>query len=245
MDVDRSPDRGRSASHGTSERSCYDTPTVAIRLTLPHRYDFGPTRPSSVAICCAPRLGTPCDWDERAVLDRFGPLRAGATGGRSARDRRAHARVDAWLRERGRPHGRLLRRRGRAARALAAQIDPERRIVLTDYAPETVARLRSCFPRRRSTGTTCSRTHPSTATFTCFTGLTRSSTTISGAASPAASAARRSWSWPPASCLRGDPAADPQRVPQPPRDPRGLDANPRRVRVALAQDAPGHADDAG
>ena len=101
MPADRPAQSRRSASHGTSERSCYDTPTLAIRLTLPHRYDFGPD--SSIV---GDDLLRPQAWDSLR-LETSGPFSIASDRGEL--EAQADARpeigermrvVDAWLRER-------------------------------------------------------------------------------------------------------------------------------------------------
>jgi hypothetical protein len=120
---------------------------VAIPLTLPHRYDFGSDSP-----VVGDNLLRPEAWDS---------LRMGTSGlfsmasDRSELERQADERpeigermraVDAWLRERGARTVVSYGAGGGLPELLLLRADPERRIVLTDYAPDTVTRLRELLP---------------------------------------------------------------------------------------------------
>jgi hypothetical protein len=120
---------------------------VAIRLTLPHRYDFG-----ADAKVVGGDLSSPDAWDSLR-LKTDGPFAIASD--RAELERQADERPE--IGERMRLVDELLRDRG--ARALASygvggalpelwllRLDPDRRLLVTDYAPETVARLRELLP---------------------------------------------------------------------------------------------------
>ncbi len=120
---------------------------MAIRLTLPHRYDFGSD--SSVV---GDDLLRPQAWDSLR-LETSGPFSIAAD--RTELEAQADARpeigermraVDAWLRERGAKAVVSYGAGGGLPELWLLRIDPERRLVLTDYAPETVSRLRGLLP---------------------------------------------------------------------------------------------------
>jgi hypothetical protein len=120
---------------------------VVLRLTLPHRYDFGADAPT-----VGDDLLLPVAWDSLR-LKTSGPF-AIATD-REAFERQADERpeigermrlVDAWLRERGVRTLVSYGVGGALPELWLLRIDPERRLVVTDYAPETVARLRELLP---------------------------------------------------------------------------------------------------
>src|SRR5262245_33728943 len=120
---------------------------MAIRLTLPHRYDFGAD--SSVV---GGDLLRPEAWDSLR-LETSGPF--SIASGRAELERQADSHpeigdrmriADALLREHG------VRRLvsygvgGAMPELWLLRLDPERRLVVTDYAPETVERLRELLP---------------------------------------------------------------------------------------------------
>jgi hypothetical protein len=118
-----------------------------IRLTLPHRYDFG-----ADAELVGDDLLRPEAWDSLR-LKTSGPFSMAAD--RDELERQADARPE--IGERMKLVDRLLRERD--ARSLVSygvggalpevwllRIDPARRVSITDYAPETVERLRSLLP---------------------------------------------------------------------------------------------------
>jgi hypothetical protein len=120
---------------------------VAIRLTLPHRYDFGPD--SSLV---GDDLLRPQAWDSLR-LETNGPFSIASD--RDELEAQANARpeigermrvVDAWLREREAGTVISYGAGGGLPEVWLLRIDPERRLVLTDYAPETVERLNELLP---------------------------------------------------------------------------------------------------
>lgn len=128
-------------------RSCYDKRTVAIRLTLPHRYDFGADTP-----LVGNDLLRPESWDSLRTRTS-GPFSIASD--RDELETQADARpeigermrvVDAWLRERDARSVVSYGVGGGLPEIWLMRIDPERKIVLTDYAPETIGRLRELLP---------------------------------------------------------------------------------------------------
>jgi hypothetical protein len=123
---------------------------VAIPLTLPHRYDFGPD--STVV---GDDLLRPRAWDSLR-MGTSGPFSMASD--RSELERLADerpeigermGRVDAWLRERGARTVVSYGAGGGLPELWLLRIDPTRRITLTDYAPDTAARLRELLPEAK------------------------------------------------------------------------------------------------
>ena len=120
---------------------------MAIRLTLPHRYDFGADTP-----LVGDDLLRPESWDSLRTRTS-GPFSIASD--RDELEACADARpeigermrvVDAWLREREARTVISYGAGGGLPEIWLLRIDPERRIVLTDYAPGTVTRLRELLP---------------------------------------------------------------------------------------------------
>jgi hypothetical protein len=119
-----------------------------LRITLRHHFDFGADRRA-----VGDNLVRPEAWDAlRLQTDgAFALARSREELDRTAEERpeigeRARA-VDAWLRER---NVRTLASYGVGGAVLEAwlqRLEPDRRLLLTDFAPETVERLRALFPR--------------------------------------------------------------------------------------------------
>jgi hypothetical protein len=120
---------------------------VSIRLTLPHRYDFGDD-----AGVVGDDLLRPDAWDSLR-LRTSGPFSIASD--RAELERQAEERAE--IGDRMRLVDGLLRDRG--VRSLASygvggalpelwllRLDSARRLLLTDYAPETVTRLRELLP---------------------------------------------------------------------------------------------------
>jgi hypothetical protein len=120
---------------------------VALRVTLPHRYDFGADRP-----LVGDDLLRPESWDSLRTRTS-GPFSIASDRDELEAQADAHPeigermrQVDALLRERG-PRSLVSYGAGGALPELwLLRIDPERRLVVTDYAPETVERLRELLP---------------------------------------------------------------------------------------------------
>jgi hypothetical protein len=120
---------------------------VAIRLTLPHRYDFG-----SDASVVGEDLLRPQAWDSLR-LETSGPFSIASD--RTELERQADARpeigermraLDAWLRDQDARTVVSYGAGGGLPELWLLRIDPQRRIALTDYAPDTVARLHELLP---------------------------------------------------------------------------------------------------
>jgi hypothetical protein len=122
--------------------------SIGLRITLRHHFDFGPDRP-----VVGDDLVRPEAWDAlRTQTDGAFSL----AGSREELDRAAEERpeigeraraIETWLRE---GSVRTLASYGVGGAVLEAwlqRLDPERRLLLADYAPETVERLRALFPR--------------------------------------------------------------------------------------------------
>jgi hypothetical protein len=120
---------------------------LSIPLTIPHRFDFGPDVDK-----VGDDLLRPEAWDSLR-LQTAGPFAIAPD--RDELERQADGRAE--IGERMRAVDSLLRERG--ARTLVSygvggalpelwllRIDPDRRLTLTDYAPETVRRLRELLP---------------------------------------------------------------------------------------------------
>jgi hypothetical protein len=118
-----------------------------MRLTIRHVYDFGEDR-----ALVGDDLVRPQAWDALRT-QTTGPFAMARDGDELARMVEEHPEVG----ERARVIDRLLRERG--AHSLASygvggglpeawlqRVAPELRLTLTDYAPETVERLRALFP---------------------------------------------------------------------------------------------------
>jgi hypothetical protein len=118
-----------------------------MRITVPHYFDFGADR-----TLVGDDLLRPEAWDALRTRSE-GPFALPAT--REDWERVANGRPD--IRERAEAIHALLERRG--VRRLASygvggaplecwlqRLRPERRLVVTEYAPETVERLRGVFP---------------------------------------------------------------------------------------------------
>ena len=120
---------------------------MTIRLTLPHRFDFGADAPL-VGEC----LLRPEAWDNLR-LETSGPFSIASD--RAELDRQADAHPE--IGDRMRIADTLLRERrvrrlvsygvgGAMPEVWLLRLDPERQLVVTDYAPETVERLRGLLP---------------------------------------------------------------------------------------------------
>jgi hypothetical protein len=120
---------------------------VAIRLTLPHRFDFGADAP-----VVGEDLLRPEAWDNLR-LETSGPFSIASDRSELEHQADAHPEIgdrmriaDPLLRERG------VRRLvsygvgGAMPELWLQRLDPQRRLVVTDYAPETVERLRELLP---------------------------------------------------------------------------------------------------
>jgi hypothetical protein len=134
-------------SHQAGERSWYDICCVPIRLTIPHRYDFGADTP-----VVGEDLLRPEAWDSLR-LKTSGPFSIASD--RAELERHADERpeigdrmrvVDGLLRERGAEKIVSYGVGAALPELWLLRIEPERRLVLTDYAPETVHRLRELLP---------------------------------------------------------------------------------------------------
>lgn len=118
-----------------------------MRITIRHHFDFGADRP-----VVGDDLVRPDSWD--ALRTRTSGAFAAASS-REELEREARARAD--LRERARAIDGWLEQQGAATVASYGvgggvlewwleQLRPERRLLLADYAPDTVERLRELFP---------------------------------------------------------------------------------------------------
>jgi hypothetical protein len=118
-----------------------------VRLTLPHYYDFGSERE-----LVGDNLLRPEAWDALRTQSS-GPFSLPATRAefeRVATERddlrlRAEA-IDAWLTDQGVERLVSYGAGGASLEYWLHSLTPERKIVVTDYAPATVERLRSVFP---------------------------------------------------------------------------------------------------
>jgi hypothetical protein len=118
-----------------------------MRITMRHHFDFGADR-----TVVGDDLVTPGSWDAlRTMSDGVFSLATTreelerAADGRPEIEARARA-IDGWLRSR---EVCVLASYGAGGGVLEAwllRLDSQRRLVLTDYAPETVVRLGSLFP---------------------------------------------------------------------------------------------------
>lgn len=120
---------------------------MSIKLTLPHRYDFGDD-----ASVVGDDLLSPDAWDSLR-LRTSGPF--SIAGDRAELERQADERpeigermrlVDALLRERGIRRLASYGVGGALPELWLLRLDHDRELLLTDYAPETVARLRDLLP---------------------------------------------------------------------------------------------------
>jgi hypothetical protein len=118
-----------------------------VRITIPHYYDFGEDR-----ILVGDDLVRPAAWD--ALRTRTsGPFALPATREEWKRAAEANEeiaerarRVDAFLGERGVESLASYGVGGAVLEYWLQRLRPERRLVLGEYAPATVARLRDVFP---------------------------------------------------------------------------------------------------
>ena len=120
--------------------------SLGLRITLRHHFDFGPDRP-----VVGDELVRPEAWDAlRTQTDgAFTIVRSREELERAADERpeigeRARA-VDVWLRERKVRTFASYGVGGAVLEAWLQRLNPERRLLLADYAPETVDRLRALF----------------------------------------------------------------------------------------------------
>jgi hypothetical protein len=118
-----------------------------MRITMRHHFDFGADRP-----VVGDDLVRPESWDALRTQTAGAFALAGSrdelertADGRPEIGDRARA-IDRWLQDRG---VRTLASYGVGGAVLEAwlvRLDPARRLLLADYAPETVERLRALFP---------------------------------------------------------------------------------------------------
>ena len=121
--------------------------SAVVRLTLPHRYDFG-----ADADVVGEELLRPEAWD-RLRLRTKGPFSIasdrdeleGQADRRPEIETRMRA-VDAVLRHRGSRRVASYGVGGALAELWLLRIDPLRRLLVTDYAPKTVERVRELLP---------------------------------------------------------------------------------------------------
>lgn len=121
--------------------------SAVVRLTLPHRYDFG-----ADADVIGEELLRPEAWD-RVRLRTKGPFSIasdrdeleGQADRRPEIETRMRA-VDAVLRDRGSRRVASYGVGGALAELWLLRIDPLRRLLVTDYAPKTVERVRELLP---------------------------------------------------------------------------------------------------
>lgn len=121
--------------------------SAVVRLTLPHRYDFG-----ADADVVGEELLRPEAWD-RLRLRTKGPFSIasdrdeleGQADRRPEIETRMRA-VDTVLRDRGSRRVASYGVGGALAELWLLRIDPLRRLLVTDYAPKTVERVRVLLP---------------------------------------------------------------------------------------------------
>lgn len=121
--------------------------SAVVRLTLPHRYDFG-----ADADIVGEELLRPEAWD-RLRLRTKGPFSIasdrdeleGQADRRPEIETRMRA-IDAVLRDRGSRRVASYGVGGALAELWLLRIDPLRRLLVTDYAPKTVERVRELLP---------------------------------------------------------------------------------------------------
>jgi hypothetical protein len=118
-----------------------------VRITLRHHFDFGADRR-----VVGDDLVRPEAWDALRIRTdgAFAIARSREELDRAAESRteigaRARA-VDAWLRERKIATLASYGVGGGLLEARLQHLDPERRLVLADYAPDTVEQLQALFP---------------------------------------------------------------------------------------------------
>jgi hypothetical protein len=120
---------------------------VPIGLTLPHRYDFG-----ADAAVVGDDLVSPEAWDSLR-LQTSGPFSIAKDRAELERQADAHPEIreralviDALLRERGAADLVSYGAGGALPELWLLRVNPERRLLVTDYAPKTVTRLRELLP---------------------------------------------------------------------------------------------------
>jgi hypothetical protein len=122
-------------------------PSALVRLTLPHRYDFG-----ADADVVGEELLRPEAWD-RLRLRTNGPFSIASDRDELERHADAHREigermklVDDLLCERGARTVVSYGAGGAVPELWLLRVDPGLRLTLTDYAPETVERLQRLLP---------------------------------------------------------------------------------------------------
>jgi hypothetical protein len=120
---------------------------MALRVTLPHRYDFGES-----AELVGDDLLRPEAWDSLRT-QTSGPFSMAADRGELERQADEHPevgermrRVDTALSDRGCRHLVSYGVGGALPEMWLLRLDPERQLTITDYAPETVGRLKNLLP---------------------------------------------------------------------------------------------------
>jgi hypothetical protein len=122
-------------------------PSAVVRLTLPHRYDFG-----SDADLVGEDLLRPEAWD-RVRVRTNGPFSIASDRDELERQADAHREigermklVDDLLRERGARTVVSYGAGGAVPELWLMRVNPALRLTLTDYAPETLERLQRLVP---------------------------------------------------------------------------------------------------